>query len=99
MRFAVDHAVTLLDGGLPDSLGRVTFPGPTGTEKQGVFPLADEGAGGQGEDQAAVHFRIEGEIEVVQRFPRITESRLFAAAFQQPVAAPGEFVGTRLARR
>ena len=93
VRFAIQHAVALLDGGLADGLGQVTLARAAGTEKQRIFPLADEGARGQVEDQAAIHLRIEGEVEVVQRLVRIAEGGLFAPALQQPVAAPGEFVG------
>ena len=67
VRFAVQHAIALLDGGLADGLGQVALARAAGTEKQCVFPLADEGAGGQIEDQTAIHLRIEGEVEVVQR--------------------------------
>ena len=35
-------------------------------KKQRVFALADEPAGGQIEDQTAIHLRIEGEVEVVE---------------------------------
>jgi hypothetical protein len=34
-------------------------------EKQRVFPLRKERAGGQVKNQTAIHLRIEGEVEVV----------------------------------
>ena len=91
---AVEHAIALLDGGLADGLGQVTLAGAGRAEKQGVFVPGDEGAGGEIEDQAAIHLLVEGEVEVVEGLLR---SRGTAACFvpplQQAVAAPGEFVG------
>ena len=49
--------------------------------------------GGQVEDQTAIHLRVEGEVEVVQRLLRVAEGGLFAPPLQQPIAAPGQFVG------
>jgi len=46
---------------------------------QRVFPPADERGGGQIEDQTAIHFRIEGEFEVVESAVGVAESGLFAA--------------------
>ena len=78
---AIEHAIALLDGGLADGLGQVTLAGAGRTEKQGVFVAGDEGAGGQIEDQAAIHLGIEGEVEVVEGLLRVAElGLLFAAA-------------------
>ena len=44
------------------------------------------------EDETAIHLLVEGEVEIVQRLLRIAELRLFASAFQQPRAAPVQFV-------
>src|SRR5580704_5559008 len=63
-----------------------------GAEEQSVFPLADEGAGGQIEDHAAIHLRVKAEVEIIQSSLRVAECCLFAPPFQQPVAAPGQFV-------
>ena len=93
MRFAIQHAVALLDGGLADGLGQVTLARTAGAEKEGVFPLAEEGAGGQVEDQTTIHFRIEGEVEVVQRLVGVAERSLFAPPVEQPLAAPTQLVG------
>jgi hypothetical protein len=65
---AVEYAVTLLDGGLADGLSQVTFAGAGWTEKQGVFVPGDKSAGGQIEDQAAIHLLVEGEVEVIGRW-------------------------------
>jgi site-specific recombinase XerC len=52
---------------LADGLRQMTFARAAGAEKQSIFPLGDEGARGQIEDQTAVDLGIEGEIEIVQR--------------------------------
>jgi hypothetical protein len=78
---------------LRDGLGQVAFPRSSRAKKQSVLSPADESACRQVEDQAAIDFGIEAEVEVVERAIRIAEAGLFAAAFQQPVGATGEFVG------
>ena len=82
MSLAVEDTVALLDGGLADGLGQVTFAGARWTENEGILVASDEGAGGQIENQAAVHFGIEGEVKAVQGFVGITELGLLAPAFQ-----------------
>ena len=93
VRLAIEHAIALLNGGLADRLRQVALARAAGAEKQRVFSLGDEAAGGEIEDQAAIHLRIEGEVEVVERPVGIAEAGLFAPALQQSVAAPGQFVG------
>jgi hypothetical protein len=44
--------------------------------------FGNEAASGQVEDQAAVHLRIEGEVEVIQRLIAIPTAGLFAATFE-----------------
>ena len=81
VRFAIQHAVALLNGGLADGLGQVTFPGAAGArETSASSRLANEGAGGQIEDQAAIHLRVEGEVEVVQGSVRVAKAGLLCAA-------------------
>jgi hypothetical protein len=70
----------------------MTFARTSGTEKQCIFSPGNETGGCQIENEAAVHFRIEGEIEVVERFLGIAELGLFAAPFEQTVGASCEFV-------
>src|SRR5437764_10131466 len=82
MRLAVEDTVALLDGGLTDGLSQVAFAGARWTENEGILVANDEGAGGQIENQAAVHFGIEGEVKAVQGFVGITELGLLAPAFQ-----------------
>jgi hypothetical protein len=74
------------------ALGQVALARAAGTEKQGVFPLADESARGQVEHQTAIHLGIEGEVKVVQRPVGIAERSLFTAPLQQALAAPGQFI-------
>src|SRR5579883_2299796 len=90
--FAVEHAIALLDDSLSDGLRQVTFPAPGWTEKQAILVTGDEGAGGQVEDQTAIHFGVEGEVEVVQGLLRVAKGRLLAPALLQPLAAPPQFV-------
>ncbi|HEX6496609.1 MAG TPA: hypothetical protein VF018_14060 [Acidobacteriaceae bacterium] len=78
---------------MADGLRQVALAGAARTEKQSIFPLADKGARGQIEDQATIHLRVEGEVEVVQGLLRVAEGRLFAAPLQQPIAAPVQLVG------
>ena len=65
----------------------------TGTEKQCVFPLSDEGARGQVEDQTPIHLGIKGEVEVIQRLVGVAERGLFTPPLQQPLTAAGQLVG------
>ena len=90
---AVEHLVALQNGGLTDGLGQMTLARAAGPEKQRILAPIDEGAGGEIEDQAAIHLGVEGEVEVVERLVGVAEAGLLAAAFQQAVGAAGEFVG------
>src|SRR5260370_26426405 len=69
------------------------LPGAAGAEEQGMFALAYEGSGGQVEDQTAIHFGIESKVEVVERLIGVAKTSLLAAALQQSVRAPRQFVG------
>src|ERR1022692_4704467 len=90
---AIEHAVTLLDGGLADGLRQVTLAGAGWAEKQGIFVARDEGASGQIEDQAAIHLLVESEVEVVEGLVRVAELGLLFPPLQQALAAQGQFVG------
>ena len=92
MGLAVDHPIALLDGRLSDGLGKMTLPAAGWTEKQSVFMAGDEGAGGQIEDQTAIHLLVEIEVEVVEGPLWIAKLGLLAPSFQQSVAATREFV-------
>src|SRR5580658_5394501 len=70
----------------------MAFAGAAGAEKQRVLPLPDEGAGGQIEDKAAIHLRVETEVEIIQSSLRVAEGGLFTPSFQQTVTASGQLV-------
>lgn len=89
MRLPIDHAIVLLDGSLADGLSQVAFPRPAWTQEKSIIPLADEGTGGQVKHQAAVHLRVEGEIEVVQSLVRVAEGGLFAPPIQDALICGG----------
>ena len=96
MRLPVHHAIVLLDSSLADGLAQVTLSGPTWTQEKCVFPLADEGTGGQIEHQAAIHLRVEGEVEVVHSLVRVAEGGLFAPAIQESLAAASPILPNRI---
>src|SRR3954463_15641762 len=93
MRFAVEHLVALLNGGESDRLRQMTLAGAARSKKQRVFAALDEGGGGEVEDEATIHLRVEGEVEVVEGLVRIAEAGVFAAALQQAVGAARQLVG------
>ena len=93
VRFAIDDAIALLDHRAADGLGQMTFPRPWWAEKERVFPLRDEAAGGQLVDQRAVHLLVEIEIEGIERAIGIAKARLFVPALEQAVLSPQQLVG------
>ena len=92
MGFSIHHAVALLNGGLPNGLSQMTLAGAARAEKQSVFPLADESAGSQIEDQTAIHFRVEIEVELVESLLRVPELGQFAPPLEQSLAASAQLV-------
>ena len=90
---AIEYAVSLLDGGLADGLRQMTLAGAGRTEKQGVFVARDEGAGGEIEDQTAIHLLVESEVEVVEGLLGVAELGLLFPTLQEALATQGEFVG------
>jgi len=90
--FAVEDTVAMLDHGEADRLGEVALPRARRAEEQPVLVLGDEAAGGEFEDQAAVHLLVEVEIEGVQGLALVAEAGLLDAAGEQPVLAAEEFV-------
>ena len=89
---AVADAVALLDDGEADGLGEMAFPRARRPEEQCVGMLGDEVAGGEFEDETAVHLLVEVAIESVQPLVGVPEARLLHAAGEQPVLATEEFV-------
>ena len=63
-----------------------------GRERVRLRAFADEGASGQVEDHAAVHLRVEREVNVVERAIWINQPRLLATALQQSIGAGCQFV-------
>src|SRR5205823_13545036 len=90
--FTIEDAITLLNGGLPDGLSKMTLSGARRPEEQGVFVFSDEVGGGEVEDKAAVHLLVEVEVEVIQYLLRIAECGGLSAAFQQAVTATTQFI-------
>src|SRR3989441_1082300 len=82
VRFAIDDAIALLDDRAADGLGQMTFPRPWWPEKERVFPVCDEAAGGQLVDQRPVHLLIEIEIEGIERAIGIAKARQFMATLE-----------------
>jgi hypothetical protein len=61
-------------------------------EEDRVLALGDEAAGGELEDEAAVHFLVEGEVKAVERLVGIAEVGLGEAAGEEAIGAAGELV-------
>src|ERR1019366_7832337 len=57
-----------------------------------IFASGDERSCRQIEDQTPIRLFVEAEIEVVERFLRVTKLRLFPPPLQQPLASASEFV-------
>jgi hypothetical protein len=53
---------------------------------------SNEGAGGQVEDQTAIHLLVEVEVEVVDGCLRVAKLSLLGPALQQAIAATSELV-------
>ena len=66
VRFAIQHAIALLDDSVSDGLGAVALSASCGAKKKCVFPPSDPCRSSQVEDKTAVHFWIELEVEVIQ---------------------------------
>ena len=58
--------MALLDDGEADRLGEVALAGAGRPEEERVLVLGDEAAGGELEDEAAVHLLVEVEVEGVE---------------------------------
>ena len=72
---------------------RWLLPVPPGPRKSASSRLANESGGGEVEDEAAVHLRVEGEVEIVERTIGIPEAGLLAPALQQAIGPAFQFVG------
>ena len=92
MRFTIEHPITLLDHGVADGLGDVTFPAPWRTKQQCVLASSHPGGSCHVEDQGAIHPGIELEVEIIQAFLSVAELSLLMAPFQLPTGATGQFI-------
>ena len=90
--FAVEDAVSLLDGGASDGLSNVTLAGPGRPDQQGVLALGDEAGGCEVEDEGAVDLPVEGEVEAVEGAVGVSESGLLVAPGEETVLAALELV-------
>ena len=72
---AVEDAVALLDARAADGLGEMALAGAGRAEEERVLVLGDEAAGGELEDEAAVHLLVEVEVEGVEASCRRRGSR------------------------
>ena len=70
----------------------MALPRPWWAEKERVFPLRDEAAGGQVVDQRPVHLLVEIEIEAIEGAIGIAEARLFVPTLEQPLLSAQELV-------
>jgi hypothetical protein len=68
------------------------LPVPGGPIQEDIFASCDEAPGGELEEQGAIHFLVEGEIEGVERARRIAETRLQAAACKEAILPALQFI-------
>jgi hypothetical protein len=73
----------------------VTLAGAARAEEESVLALVNKGASRQVKDKAAIHLRVEGEVEVIQSLMGVAKTGLFAAAVEQALAAAREFVANQ----
>src|SRR5881628_494357 len=89
---AVDDAVALVDEGAAEGLREVTLPRAGRAEEDRVLVRGEEAAGGELEDEAALHLLVEVEVEAVERLVGVAELGLLEAAGEEAVGAVGELV-------
>ena len=70
---AVEDAVALADGGEADGLSEMTLAGAGRAEEESVLTPIDELAGGELEDEAAIHLLVEVEVEGVEGLARLAK--------------------------
>ena len=69
------------------------LPVPGAPRKQSVFALGDEAGGGELEDERAVDFLVEGEVEAVEGAVGVAESGLLVSPGEEAVLTALELVG------
>ncbi len=92
VRFAIEHAVALMNGGPPDGLGEMTLACARRAEEEDVFPLQDEAPGRQLVDERAIHLLVEIEVKGVEGAVGIAKPRLLEPARDEPVLPPEKFI-------
>src|SRR5439155_26252282 len=88
----VQHAMALLDERVAECLGEMTLARAGRAEEDDVVALGEEAAGGELEDEVAVHLLVEGEVEAVEGLVGVAKLGLLEPAGEEAVGAAGEFV-------
>jgi len=89
---AIEDAMALLDDGEADGLGQVALAGARRAEEEAVLVLRDEAAGGEFEDEPAIHLLVELEVEGVERLADVPKAGLLEAAVEEPILTPEQLV-------
>jgi hypothetical protein len=90
--FAVKDTVALADGGQAEGLSEVALSGARRAEEESVLATVDELAGGELEEEAAIHLLVEIEVEGVEGLVGLAKPGLLDAALEEPIGADGELV-------
>src|SRR5947209_18346420 len=84
--------MALLDERAAEGLGEMTLARAGRAEEDDVLALGEEAAGGEREDEVAVHLLVEGEVEAVEGLVGIAKLGLLEPAGEEAGGAAGEFV-------
>ena len=82
----------MLDDRHADGLREMALAGARGAEEEAVLVLRDKAAGGELEDEAAIHLLVEVEVKGVERLARVAEGGLLEAPVEEPILAPEQLV-------
>src|SRR2546427_8889558 len=89
MGFAVQHAMALLDERAAEGLGEMTLARAGRAKEDDVLALGEEAAGGEREDEVAVHLLVEGEVEAVEGLVGVAKLGLLESAGEAAVGGAG----------
>ena len=93
VRFAIQHAIALLDDGMSDGLGQVTFAGPGWTAKQRSLRVVRiQPAVARSKIRLRFILALNWKSKLSRRLSGSRNCSLLVAALQQPLAAAFEFV-------
>ncbi len=84
--------MAVLDDGHADGLGEMALAGARRAEEEAVLVLRDEAAGGEFEDEPAIHLLVELEVEGVERLAHVPKAGLLEAAVEEPILTPEQLV-------